>query len=395
VLIVAQISAACVLLAGAALAWRSFEHVRRADPGFDAASAMTFSFVMRDTTYPTAGDLRAFSARVSEALASTAGVEAAGLTTHLPLSDQNFENGFTVEGSPVGDGRDPSMAGVRGVTGQYRAAIGARLMAGRDLLPGDTRASPPVAVVTAEFARRYVRAADPVGVRIRMGGADSDDPWRTIVGVIADIRHVALDQAPRPEVWLPFAQLDDGLVTRWLRGAYAVARTSLEPEAAAPSLRTAMRELDPGLPLRDVRTLDNLAHASTSERRLETWLLSAFGTMATILAAVGVFGLLAFHVAQHVQEFGVRLALGATPSRLMRLIVRRGLWLLAIGLSLGVPGALAMGRSMSSLLYGVEPADPIAIGGAIALLSLATVAGCMLPARRAMKTDPLVALRRD
>jgi putative ABC transport system permease protein len=394
-LIVAQLAAACVLLAGAALAWRSFEHVRRADAGFDAANAMTFSFVMRDNTYPAGNDLRAFSARVSEALASTPGVEAVGLTTHLPLSDQNFENGFTVDGSPVGDGQDPSMAGVRGITGHYRAAIGARLIAGRDLLPSDTNTSPFVAVVTAEFARRYVRAADPVGVRLKMGGADSEDPWRTIVGVIADIRHVALDRAPRPEVWLPYAQLDDGLVTRWLRGAYAVARTSIEPDAAAPSLRTAMRALDPELPLRHMRTLRGLAHASTAERRLETWLLSAFGTMATILAAVGVFGLLAFHVAQHVQEFGVRLALGATPSGLMRLIVQRGARLLAIGLLLGIPGALLMGRSMSSLLYGVEPADPIAIGGAVALLSIATLAGCVVPARRAMKTDPIVALRRD
>ena len=394
-LIVVQIAAAVVLLTGAALALRSFDRVRRADTGFDAARTMTFSFVMRDNRHPSAGDLRAFSARVSEALSATPGVEAAGLTTALPLSDQNFENTFTVDGSPAENGQDPPLAGVRGVTGHYRAAIAARLLAGRDLTASDTVDSPPVAVITADFAQKYVRAANPIGVRIKMGDSDSQDAWRTIVGVIASVRHAAPDQAPRPEVWLPYAQLNDELLTRWLRGAYAAARTSVDPESTAPSLRAAMRALDPELPLRHMQPLTELAQASTAERRLETYLLSGFAMLATILAAVGLFGILAFHVAQHMQEFGVRLALGATPGGLMRLVIKRGLWLLAIGLAAGIPGALAMGRGMSALLYNVEPTDPLALGGAVALLGAVTLLACALPARRAMKTDPLTALRND
>ena len=162
-----------------------------------------------------------------------------------------------------------------------------------------------------------------------------------------------------------------------------------------PALRAAMRAMDPDLPLTNVRTLDQLASESTAERRLETSLLAAFASIAVVLAAVGVFAVLAFYVAQHMQEFGVRLALGATPGRLQGLIIRRGLMLLAMGVAVGLPAALAMGRGMSTLLYGVKPTDPVALAGAVVMMSAVTLAACVVPARRAMKTDPLVALRND
>jgi putative ABC transport system permease protein len=402
-LIAAQIAAAVVLVAGAALALRSFNHVKNVDRGFETGQTMTFGFVMRDQRYPAAGDLRTFSTRVNEALAAMPGIEAAGLTTHLPLADNNFENSFTVDGSPAEAEQDPPVAGVRGVAGQYRAAIGARLLQGRDFMPSDTATSQPVAVVTADFAKRYVKAhstgsgqaVSPIGVRLKMGGADSGDPWRTIVGVIADVRHSGLDQAPRPEVWMPYAQLPDGIMTSWLRALYAAVRTPMEPTATLPGIRSGMRTLDPELPLVSVRTLDELASESTAERRLETSLLAGFGVIALMLAAVGLFGVLAFFVSQHMQEFGVRLALGATPRGLLRLVMWRGVILLAVGVAIGLPGALAMGRGMSALLYGVKPADPIALGSAVFMLSMVTLAACALPARRAMRTDPLIALRRD
>ena len=394
-LIAAQIAAAVVLVAGAALALRSFDHVRKADSGFETAQTMTFGFVMRDQRYPAASDLRTFSTSVYDTLAAVPGIEAVGLTTHLPLGDNNFENSFTVDGSPVEAGQDSPLGGVRGVAGHYRAAIGARTLEGRDLTPADTQSSQPVAVVTADFAKRYVKAASPIGVRLKMGGADSEDPWRTIVGVIADVRHSGLDQAPRPEVWMPYAQLPDDILVSWLRGLYAAARTVIEPTATMPEIRSAMRTLDSGLPLVNVRTLEELASESTAERRLETSLLAGFGVMALVLAAVGLFGVLAFFVSQHMQEFGVRLALGATPRGLLGVVIKRGLVLLAIGVAIGLPGAFAMGRGMSTLLYGVEPADPIALGGAVFMLFIVTLAACALPARRAMRTDPLIALRRD
>ena len=395
VLIVVQMAAAVVLLTGAALALRSFQRVSAVEKGFDTANTMTFSFVMRDNRYPTAAAMRAFLARAMDSLQTAPGVAFAGSTTHLPLGDNNLENTFTIDGVAASAGEDPPLAGVRGVAGKYRSAIGGHLIQGRDFQSSDTASSQSVAIVTADFARRYVTKGSVVGARLKMGGADSDDPWRTIVGVIASIRHGGLDQEPRPEVWLPFDQLPDDLATRWLRGANVVTRTTLDPTSTIPSLRAAMRGLDPDIPLVRVQTMAELASASTAERRLETTVLAAFASIALTLAAIGLFGVLAFYVSQHIQEFGVRLALGATPKGLLVLVLHRALVLLAIGLAIGLPGAAAVGRGMSTLLYGVTPLDPAALGVAVVTLTIVTLAACALPARRAMKTDPLVALRTD
>jgi putative ABC transport system permease protein len=284
---------------------------------------------------------------------------------------------------------------VRGISGDYLQALGARLEEGRGFLPTDTSTSEPVVLVTEDFARRHVQTGRVIGSRVKIGDANSTDPWRTIVGVIANIRHSALDREPRPEVWLPFSQMPDDLATRWLRAVNVVARTAGDPVAAIPALRAAMRKLDPNAPLVAVQSLEDLARISGSSRRMETSLLSALASIALTLAAIGLFGVLAFYVAQHVPEFGVRLALGATPAGLLGMVLRRGMTLLGTGLAIGVPGAWLMGRGMSALLYGVEPMDPVAVATAIVVLALVTAAACGIPARRAMKTDPIVALRND
>ena len=394
-LIVVQIAAAVMLLTGAALALRSFQRVNAVDKGFDTSDTMTFSFVMRDNRYPTAPAMSAFLSRAMDALQAAPGVAFAGSTTHLPLGDNNLENTFTVDGPPVADGANPPLGGVRGVAGNYVSAIGAHLVEGRDFRPSDTAASQAVVIVTMDFARQHITKTPIVGTRLKMGGADSDDPWRTIVGVISSIRHGGLDQEPRPEVWFPFEQLPEDLTTRWLRGVNVVTRTSIDPASTIPALRTAMRSVDPDIPLVRVQTMADLAISSTAERRLETSLLAAFASIALTLAAIGIFGVLAFYVSQHIQEFGVRLALGATPQGLLALVLRRGLILLAIGLGLGLPGAAAVGRGMSTLLFDIQPLDPLALGLAVFVLTIVTLAACVLPARRAMKTDPLVALRTD
>lgn len=389
-LIVVQIGVAVVLLSGAALALQSFNRVRHADTGFDTAGTMTFGFVMGDVRYPTAEAMRAFLTDVTRTLDSTPGVRSAGLTTHLPLSDQNLENSVTVDGTP---GEDSPIAGLRGVVGRYREAIGARLVAGRDLAESDTDGALPVVLVTEDFATRYLPGAAAVGRRVKLGDDSSDDPWRTVVGVIADIRHSALDEAPRPEVWMPYAQLPADFTTAWARGVYAAARTMADPWSSVTSLRQAMRGLDAGMPLIDLRTLDDLARTSTARRRVETAVLSVFAALALLLAAVGLFGVLAFHVAQHAQEFSIRLALGATPTGLLALVLRRGAVLLGLGLAVGLPGALLTGRAMAALLYGTAPTDPVALGGALGVIAFVTLLACVIPASRAMRIDPLAVLR--
>jgi putative ABC transport system permease protein len=284
---------------------------------------------------------------------------------------------------------------VRGVAGHYTAALGARLVQGRELRPSDNATSQPVVVVTRDFATTYISAVSPIGMRLKMGGPESEGPWRTIVGVVETIHHQALDEAPRPEVWMPFSQVPDDFLTTWARGVYAVTRTSGDPDAAVPAIRTSMRSLDADLPLVALTSLDELTRQSTSARRLETSLLAAFAAIALILAAVGVFGVLAFYVVQHLPEFGVRLALGASPAALVAQVLRRGLILMALGTAIGLPAALALGRTMSTLLFHVAPTDPWAIGVSVAVLTVVTVAACKLPARRAMRTDPLLVLRAD
>jgi predicted permease len=392
-LIVAQIAAAIVLLGGASLALRSFVRLQHTDLGFDPRQTMTFRFVMPERRYPSGDSIRAFVAKATEGLTGLPMVSAAGLTTHLPLADNNFENAFTVDGSPNAESANPPIAGVRGVSGDYRAAIAARLLSGRDLGSADGPTTQPVAVVTESFAKRHVHRSDPIGVRIKMGGSDSSDPWRTIVGVIDDVHHVSVDQAPRPEVWLPFSQLPDDLLVRWLRGAGAAIRTRADPQAIVPELRAGMRMLDAAIPLVDVEPLEDLAHESVAERRVETWILGGFAAGTALLAAIGLFGVLAFYLSQHVQEFGIRLALGATPPQLMWLVARRGLILFAAGVVVGVPATILLGREMKSLLYETAPTDPAAILGAVALIALVTFLACAWPARRAMRIDPAVALR--
>jgi predicted permease len=321
-------------------------------------------------------------------------IEAVGTTTHLPLVGNNLENRFTVDGVATPAGADPPIAGVRGVSGHYRAAIGAHLLEGRDLTPADDTGQ-PVAIVTADFVKRHVAPRPAIGSRIKMGGPDSDDDWRTIVGVIGDVRHGGLDREPRPEVWLPLSQVPDGLVTTWFRGVNVVVRTTPDPVSTVPAIRAAIRNLDAELPLVSVKSMEELARSSTAERRLQTTLLAAFATIALTLAAIGLFGVLAFYVAQHIQEFGVRLALGATPAGLLSLVMRRGAVLLGIGLAVGLPAAILLGRGMSTLLYKVEPIDPPTLAAAVGLLAIVTAAACALPARRAMSTDPVIALRND
>jgi putative ABC transport system permease protein len=395
-LIVIQIAAAVVLVTGAALAVRSFQRLNATDKGYTLSHTMTMNFVLMNKRYPGAVDIRNFIARTNEAIAAAApgAIESVGTTTHLPLADNNMENAFTVDGVAAAAGGNPPIAGVRGVTGRYLQAIGARLLEGRDFTDADGTGQ-PVAIVTAGFATRYIEPRPVIGARIKMGDGGSDDPWRTVIGVIADIRHNGLDREPRPEVWMPLAQIPDGLVATWFRGVNVVVRTGADPISTVPALRQVMKTLDPELPLINVRSMETLAAKSTAERTLETALLAAFAAIALALAAIGLFGVLAFYVAQHLQEFGVRLALGATPSGLLSLILRRGAFLLALGLAVGLPSAVLLGRGMSTLLFGIEPLDLPALSAAVALLTMVTAMACLVPARRAMRTDPVRVLRTD
>jgi len=387
-LVVVEVALAVVLLVGAGLALRSLVRLTHVDPGFDADGQLTFSVVMPPAKYPTAESMISTAARLSERLASLSGVSDAGLTTHLPLSGQNLENGFEVDGYVTPQRNDVPVAGMRGIAGRYMEALGMRLKSGRWFTPADRADSQPVAIVNEAFARRYWPNRDPLGRRVREGGSDR---WRAVVGVIADVKHAGPAEEARPEVSIPYSQLDSGFLTTWSRGVYFVLRGSAGTLTASAA-RAAVASVDPDMALNHMDSMAHLANEAVSAPRFRTALFAAFGALAIGLASVGVFGVLSYFVGQRTREIGIRIALGANRRDVLIMIVGRGLALAAIGLALGLAAAVPLTASMRSFLFEVSPLDAPTLAGVFLVLAAVAVLASYVPARRALRIQPIAAL---
>jgi putative ABC transport system permease protein len=394
-LVVAELALSVVLLVGAGLTLRSFVRLVAVDPGFRVDDQLTFTVVMQPTQYPDSRHMTAFTRRLVEQLASTPGVQHAGATTHLPFSGQNMENSFGVEGLTTPPGAEQPVAGMRGVTPDYFAALGVPLKAGRLFTAADREDSPPVAIVNEGFSRRYWPGQNAVGRRLKEGSASDPGPWRTVVGVVADIRHNGPGEDARPEVDLPYAQVDPDLMTTWFRGAAFVVSGSLPSSALAPAARAQVRAIDPAMPLNEVQAMATLASDVVAQPRFRTVLLGAFAALALTLATVGVFGVLSYFVTQRTQEIGIRIALGARPGDVVRLVVTRGVTLAAAGIAIGLVAAIPLTRSMQTLLFDVQPTDIPTFATVGIVLTLVAAAASYLPARRATRVDPVTALRME
>lgn len=388
-LVVSEVALSVVLLIGAGLALHSLVRLLSVDPGFDADGQLTFSVVLSPRRYPDASAMTLASERLAARLAATPGVVQAGATTHLPLSGQNMENSFTVEGFTPPASDDGPIAGMRGITGDYFGALGARLKAGRVFTSADRTGSQPVAIVNEAFARRYWPGQEPVGRRVRQAGSSD---WRAVVGIIADLKHSGPAAEARPEVSMPYAQLEPDFLTTWSRGIYFVVRGRNAASALAPAIRAEVAAIDPEMSLNEVQSMASLASEAVSEPRFRTLLFASFAALAIALASIGVFGVLSYFVTQRTREIGIRVALGASPADIMRMVVGRGLSLAGIGLVLGLLAAIPLTRSMQSLLFEVKPLDVMTI--IVTVLGLAAVAGLAsyLPARRALRIEPIAAL---
>jgi putative ABC transport system permease protein len=326
--------------------------------------------------------------RLSSQLAATPGVLQAGTTTHLPLSGQNMENGFEVEGLVLPVPGDVPLAGMRGVHGDYFAALGARLKSGRVFTGADRTGSQPVAIVNEAFARKYFPGQNPLGRRLREYGGG----WRTVVGVIADVKHSGPAAEARPEVSLPYAQLEPGFMTTWSRGIYFVVRGKAPGSTLTSVVRAQVASIDPDMSLNEVQSMAALASDAVAEPRFRTLLLGTFAALAITLASVGVFGVLSYFVTQRTREIGIRVALGASSQDILRMIVGRGLALAAVGLAIGLLAAIPLTRSMQTLLFEVKPLDIPTL--ALVIIGLGLIAGLAsyLPARRALRIEPMTAL---
>jgi putative ABC transport system permease protein len=394
-LVSAEVALSLMLMVGAGLAVRTLLQLQQVDVGLDAGGVLTFDVVPPETSYPNGGSVRDFHREVIARLSQQPGALVVGATTHLPLSGQDVENSFTPEGWQPPSPDQYAVAGVRGAAGRYFEAVGARIAAGRAFTEADTAKSQLVAMVNEEFGRRYWPGQDPIGRRLKLGGLESDDPWRIVVGVYADVKHRGPQAETRPEVTLPYAQTDDVWVTRWMRGLSVVIRTTSDLVSLVSAARGVLLSVDSSVPLIEPQRMTALLSDSVAQPRFRSALLASFAGLAVLLAVVGIYGVVAFSIEQRTHEIGLRVALGAPRASVIGLVLRQGSVPVAAGVAVGLVGAFAVGRAMRQLLFNVEPADPVTFVGMAALLTAAAFTACIVPARRALSVEPANALRAD
>jgi putative ABC transport system permease protein len=381
-LLVSEVALAIVLLIGAGLLIRSFGKLLNVDPGYRAENLLT-ARVALPPRYRDDEQRVQFYERVRQRLAALPGVASVGVTSHLPLTGYNMGAGLRVEGRTPQPGVAEVSAPVARVNPDYFRTMGIPLRAGRLFDDGDTEGAPGVAVLSQTLARRLFPDEDPLGKRFSMG-----DRSATVIGVVNDIRYTGLDGEVEPAVYLSYRQLPRA-------GMALLLRSAVEPASLAPGLRSAVHEVDPALPVYDVMTMEERLSNSVAARRFNLLLLGGFAALALLLACVGVYGVISYVVTGRTHEIGIRMALGAQSADIVRLFIKQGMALVTLGVGIGLVGAYALTRVMSSLLFGVLANDARTFAGVTLLLSLVALLACYLPARRAARIDPLGALRHE
>jgi putative ABC transport system permease protein len=391
VLVTSEIAASVVLVAGAMLLARSFAHLLDVDAGFTSAHVLTLRTSLPAATYTDPAAMVRTYAEIGRRLRESPGVQAAGAVTGLPLASTRGDWGIRVEGRPMGPGETSLAADWQVVTPGYFEALGTPLRSGRTLSDADSPTSLGVIVVNETMARKFWPGISPIGRRMTMGG---NDRWLTVVGVVADIHHRGLDVSPRPEMYRPHTQFRfGGPEAEAVPTMTWAVRTSDDPRAAISYARAAVRAVDARLGISDVATMDEVVADSTSDRRLNMLLFVLLGSLALALAAVGVYGVVAYSVSQRTHEIGVRMAIGARPNDVVRLMLNEGGRLAIVGVIAGSLAALAAARLIRGLLFDVSATDPLTfVGVAAGLLAVALLAS-YIPARRATRVDPMIALR--
>jgi predicted permease len=392
VLVVSEIALALVLLAGAGLLLKTLANLGQIDPGFRPQGVMTAALALPPTTYDKPEKQIAFFQAVLDRLKNAPGVTAAGAGYPLPFSNTDGSASFRIEDRPAVPG-DPGPHGdIRTVTPGYFAALGIPILKGRYFTDEDRKGTQPVAIIDENLARLYWPDQDPVGKHLQQ---NSSDPWSTIVGVVGHIRFNSLAgdetsgqdarSSTKGSYYFPIAQSQ-------ATAAFVVARTPGDPRNLSAAIQEAVHGVDSNQPVHDFRTMDTRVRASLGPQRFAVTLLGVFAGIALLLAAVGLYALISFSVAQRTRELGIRIALGAGSSDVLRLVVGQGMRMVGVGLAIGLTAALALNYLMRSLLYGVRAGDPLTYLGVAAGLAAVALLACYLPARRAMRVDPIVAL---
>ena len=387
-LVVIEVAMAVVLLVGAGLMVRSFINVQRVDLGFVPNHVVTARVALFGQNYQQPPRVVQFFTELVARTEAMPGIEGAAAVGTLFLSTTPNSTNFSIEGRPDFTPENRVEVPVDSITPNYFSVMRVPLVSGRFFDSRDVDGATPTVIINETMARQFWPGEDPIGRRMKYGTSDSNAPWMAIVGVVRDTRRTGVDAVVRPETYLPLAQSPSG-------GMTMVVRTSGDPSTAINALRSAMRSIDPAIPLFATRPVSELVGDMTAQRRLNTLLLSVFGIVAAVLAAVGVYGVLAYSVQQRTRELGVRVALGATTGTLLKLVLSEGLTLAAAGIVLGLVGALALGRVLTTLLFEVSAYDPATLAAIAGVAAMVALMACLVPALRAIRLDPVNALRAE
>jgi predicted permease len=387
VLVVAEVAISLVLTVGASLLIRSFARVIDVDPGFNPERVLTVQFDLPPTRYANESAQAMFARNVSERTSTLAGVESSGVVSHLPLGAAPTQANFSIEGVPVAPGLRVFADRISASGGFFEAA-GIRLLRGRVFSDQDVHDAPRAVIVNNTLARRFFGDEDPVGKRLTFGDADQTSVWWSVVGVVADARYEALEAAPKPQIYVSAMQVPRNRL-------HLMVRTSGDPAALMATTREAIWTIDREIGLPQFRTMRDIVSDSVARRRFTVMLLTVFACLGLILAASGTYAVVSRGVTQRMDEFAVRLALGAAPGAIVRLVIAEVLLLVLVAFAIGIPAAFAIASLQSDMLYEVSPMDTGTLAVTAALLVVVTLSASVIPARRAASLDPTVALRRS
>jgi putative ABC transport system permease protein len=396
-LVIASVALAVVLLIGAGLLMRSFRYLIAVDPGLQTASVLTMQVTLPQASYSRPDLVRSFYVELHERLRAIPGVRVAAIATDLPLKADGERRAFTPDRAVDTGGVPPSA--VTWIYGDYFRTFGIPILKGRAFLPDEQMQNRNVVVVSRAIAQRFWPDEDPIGKRIKWGIRSSSAPWFTVVGVAGDVVDGKLGDEPIVHIYAPYAEIPDAMLTTPIVGLFRRMTIATLADGEVTTLinpaRAAVNALDPALPVSDVTTLTQVVADATAPQRFSAIVLAAFAICALLLASIGLYGVVAFGVAQRTREIGVRFALGATHRDVLTLILRRGMALTSMGLLLGIVGATATTRLMRALLYQTEPLDPVTFAAVPILLTVVALVACYVPARRATRVEPMAALRTE
>jgi predicted permease len=388
VLVISELGLALVLLIGSGLMVRAFWKLQQVETGVIADDVLTMRVALPETVYSNAVKVNGFWARLQERLAAIPGAAEVSFASGLPPERAINANDTAIEGFVRGPDSPPQNVDYYQVVGhRYFETMGIRLIEGRFFDRRDGAGAPPTVIVNQTMARHFWSNQSPLGKRVQ---SSDTGPWRTVIGVVADVKNAGIDKPTGTELYFPYAQLGDGEATN---AAYLLLKSGGDPAALATAARAAVHELDPALPVASVRTMDAVMAAAQSRPRFLSILLTLFSTVALVLAAVGIYGVISYSVAQRANEIGIRMAIGARPADILAMILSQGARLGIYGVLSGTVGALVATRLIRGLLFGISAFDPGTFAIMALLLAVVTLLACYVPARRATKVDPMTALR--